>query len=230
MNSTTKNLLCATAGAVVGYWIAYRRLDTQYYRNLKDESDRLEDYYQRKYTKKADAAGDAMKAMGTYKGVPYRPSGHSVIDQLLLETETKVETLTDPDAVIGEDSLTENLGWETDELVGNAPRDVSPETHDPEHQSLIPAEDFNESLNGYQQHRFTYFSGDDVLCNESDGLIDHETRREHVGEYVMKVLREGSEVEGQTDVLYARNDVLRTEYEISRSPGKYSVEVLSNLE
>jgi hypothetical protein len=85
---------------------------------------------------------------------------------------------------------------------------------------VIHKDEFFSGESGYNQLTFTYYSGDDILVDEQkipEPIYRHDRV---VGELKFG---HGS---GDRNVVYIRNDDLATEYEVIKSEGKYSVEVM----
>jgi hypothetical protein len=86
---------------------------------------------------------------------------------------------------------------------------------------IISSEEFFGAENGYRQICFTYFEGDKILADEEEAAIeDFET---YIGKE--NVLRFGHRSDDE-NVVYVRNEHLEVEFEITRSTGKYSEEVV----
>lgn len=90
-----------------------------------------------------------------------------------------------------------------------------------DHPYIISEEEYLENETDYRQIVLTYYEGDGVLADEADQTIDE------VETYVGKELltRFGYRSSGPT-LLYVRNDHFSLDFEIVKSTGKYSVEVL----
>lgn len=72
----------------------------------------------------------------------------------------------------------------------------------------------------YSESTFTYYAGDDVLCDERDKVIDG--RDEIVGDHNLDKFGHGS---GDPFIVYVRNDDLSAEFEIVKSEKTYAEEV-----
>lgn len=91
---------------------------------------------------------------------------------------------------------------------------------DPDRPYLITDEEFNEAGPDYEQVSFTYYEGDGVLANVQDQTIDDIENT--VGADNLMRFGDGS---GDENIVYIRNVKLEMDIELSRSTGKYSVEV-----
>lgn len=83
---------------------------------------------------------------------------------------------------------------------------------------IIHKDEFYSEEKGYTQSTFTYYAGDNILCDEDDSPVyNHDD--------VTGPLQFGHG-SGDPNVVHIRNDKQRAEYEISYDPGLYSVDVL----
>jgi len=95
------------------------------------------------------------------------------------------------------------------------------QTRDRNHPYIIHQNEFEESFPEYQQLQWTYYAGDDILCDERDEVV---VRPELVvGEANLKRFGHGS---GDPNMIYIRNDRLEIEWEITRSFKSHAEEVL----
>ncbi len=74
----------------------------------------------------------------------------------------------------------------------------------------------------YVEGTLTYYTEDDVLCNELDEVIAESERERLVGDANLEKFGHGS---NDAQIVYIRNDALETQYEIVRSPNSYAKEV-----
>lgn len=83
---------------------------------------------------------------------------------------------------------------------------------------IIHRDEFMDEESGFRQSSLTYYSGDNILCDEKESPIYNH-------EIVAGTLRFGH---GSKDrnIVYVRNPVLESEYEIILDEGHYQVEVL----
>lgn len=84
---------------------------------------------------------------------------------------------------------------------------------------IISEEQFMENGTEYLQHSLTYYEGDSVLVDERDEPIAASEIDKTVG--VSNLNSFGSET-----TIYVRNNKMQTEFEIVKSEGRYSEEVL----
>ncbi|HXQ36641.1 MAG TPA: hypothetical protein VN843_21700, partial [Anaerolineales bacterium] len=74
----------------------------------------------------------------------------------------------------------------------------------------------------YDDVTFTYFEGDDVLCNERDEVVSMEDRERLLGETNITQFGHGSH---DASIVYIRNDQLEIDFEVVWSGGAYAEEV-----
>lgn len=83
---------------------------------------------------------------------------------------------------------------------------------------IIHKDEFYSEEKGYTQSTFTYYAGDNILCDEDDSPVyNHDD--------VTGPLQFGHG-SGDPNVVHIRNDKRKAEYEILYDPGLYSVDVL----
>lgn len=74
----------------------------------------------------------------------------------------------------------------------------------------------------YQHVTLTYYTVDDVLCNDRDEPVDPEDRDRLIGDGNLDRFGHGSK---DPAIVYIRNDELELMYEVVKSPNSYSEEV-----
>lgn len=74
----------------------------------------------------------------------------------------------------------------------------------------------------YEEMTLTYYSVDDVVCNERDEILDTEDRELKLGEANLNRFGHGS---GDPSIVYIRNDTLELVFEVVLSPNSFSEEV-----
>jgi len=92
---------------------------------------------------------------------------------------------------------------------------------DRNHPYIIHENEFQETFPDYQQLQWTYYAGDNILCDERDEVV---VRPELVvGEENLRRFGHGS---SDDNMVYIRNDRLEIEWEITRSWKSHAEEVL----
>lgn len=118
---------------------------------------------------------------------------------------------------------TEEEACDTDEYEEDEEEDSEPKKTevDPYGPYVISPDEYGDIFD-YTTAHLTYYSADDILADESDELIDDIDgiigldSLNHFGEY-------------EDDVLFVRNDELKTDYEIFYDSGSYYNVLLDNL-
>lgn len=78
-------------------------------------------------------------------------------------------------------------------------------------------------MDGYAEMTLTYYTLDDVLCNDRDEIIDPDGERERlVGEANLDKFGHGSQ---DPSIVFVRNDTIEVMYEIVKSPNSFAEEV-----
>lgn len=83
---------------------------------------------------------------------------------------------------------------------------------------ILHQDEFFQNEKGYRQTSLTWFDGDKILVDEHDVPI-------YAPEKIVGNLRFGRGTNDK-DMVYIRNDRLDAEYEITRHPGHYTIEVM----
>lgn len=82
--------------------------------------------------------------------------------------------------------------------------------------------DEREGEDTFDSVTYTYYEGDDTLCNERDEIMSPQERERVVGEVNLGKFGHGS---GDADTVYIRNNPLEMDIEVVRSPNSYAEEV-----
>jgi hypothetical protein len=86
---------------------------------------------------------------------------------------------------------------------------------------LINEEEWQAAEPGFDQIQLTYYAGDNVLSDDRDEVVDNIEKV--VGEENLGRFGEGT---GDENVMFIRNEFFKSDYEVTRSEGKYVDEVL----
>lgn len=86
---------------------------------------------------------------------------------------------------------------------------------------IIGDEDFLNGDSGFEQVSLTWYAGDEVLLDQSDSVLENVD--DAVGRGNLDRFGEKS---GDPNIVYVRCPKLSLEFEVARSEGRYSVEVL----
>jgi hypothetical protein len=88
---------------------------------------------------------------------------------------------------------------------------------------VISDEAFIIGEQNYEQITVTWYEGDQKLTGEGDRLLTADDIERSVGHANLEKFGEES---GNVNIVYLRNDALQMDFEVVRSTGKYSTEVL----
>lgn len=88
----------------------------------------------------------------------------------------------------------------------------------PDRPYVIHKEEFFEEGEDYNQRQLTYYNGDDVLVDEDNHEVENHVK-------VVGEMRFGHG-SGDPNVVYIRNEKLKSEYEVFLHAGHYAIEIL----
>jgi hypothetical protein len=103
--------------------------------------------------------------------------------------------------------------------------DLEVENRSPDHPYVITEEEFVDGEPGYQPIDLTYFEGDDTLADDQDKPITDVEGT--VGADNLTKFGQGCK---EPDIVYIRNERLGVDFEVTKSEGKYTREVLGYIE
>jgi hypothetical protein len=246
----------AVVGAGVGYitYRGFRnRLEKEFDARIDREVDSMRDFYIRKYKdrefatpqsaaealgasteEEAKASAEAAQALQRYQqGDVQQPSGGQRIAydkvQVVEEKVLKGVTIT-ADGVGTEVSITEtnisvpetrNVFTEgRPTVIDNWDAEAEEAQRNPAFPYVISHEEFMENNFEHSQTQLTYYDGDDVLA-EADGSLILDTEKV-VGDTLDR-FGDGSR---DANIVYVRNEVTESDYEVVRSSGSYADEVM----
>lgn len=184
-----------------GFWVAKRKLEADMIELVNLEVAEAKAEYREIYETRLeqDLLEESEEIIKAEIGVD---------EKVLLQEAT--EALA---AYQGNDEPTEPLSL--DDVLGAA---------DPNGPYVISEEEFMSDNMGYAQLQLTYFVGDDVLMrDENQEVFDTDERNTIIGFDNLTMFAQYPDGE---DTLYVRCDRYRREFEIERSMGKFSIEVL----
>lgn len=82
---------------------------------------------------------------------------------------------------------------------------------------VIHSDEFDQNEKNYTQSQLSYFAEDDVLCDERDQVIEDQDST--VGLVNLDKFGHGS---GDPNVVYVRNDIIKMEFEVTKSDSSYA--------
>jgi hypothetical protein len=215
-------------GAFTAFTIAYRRAETKYSKIADTEISEMRQHYQAKILA---AESQAQKLSPVKDIVSERGYAAPSVEgpPMAVQPPTGVGEIDD-DSEMGADENTpdiEKFAPHTRNVFDDAPQvDHEWDYHEerrkrsPDIPYVIHYDERHEI--DYQEVTLTYYSGDDVLCNEQDEVIDPDNRDNLVGDKNLDRFGHGS---NDPSIVYIRNDRLELVYELVLSPNSYAEEV-----
>ena len=207
-----------TLGAFGGYLFAKKRLTAQYDHILKQEIDHAKEFYAKLYKADEPTVADAVKNR-------IAPEEQEEVAQAALalreyQGEEGVEIEVEEAEVVVKE---ENIFLKKDDFDYQEALEERLENGG-ERPYVISHVEFMENDLEHEQESVTYFEGDDILCDERDESLEPAYT---VGEDNLTKFGYGS---NDNNVVYVRNEKLGIDYEILRSRGKYTREVLGVID
>ena len=220
-------------GGVAAYFVCKRVLETKYEAIAKKEIEEAKEFYKR-LNKKAGfenpekalaelykdnnpkdiVTGDkAARALQNYQGVENEEEPEEEPEE---ELEEALEEVDEEDEE--EQGVSLYMQSQADE---NFDIDQEMKLRSPEYPYVISQEEFLQSEPDFEQTSITYYEGDDTLVDERDQPIPYVDPI--VGGGNLSRFGDGS---GDERVVYVRNEKLSTDFEVLKSDGKFSHEVL----
>jgi hypothetical protein len=232
----------AVAGAALGV-VAYKwqkkRLEKEFEERLDRELEEMRQFYIRRYkdgkfatprTAAEKLIEEAADAANQYAGEdpPTEEARKDVPVEKNQRRYDKVETNTQARADIQTGPVTIEQTVDNGVLVDGKPlvaedwdAEAEEARRNPEAPYVISFEEFNENTYEHPQSTITYYMGDDVLADETDQMIDDV--ESVVGTDNLARFGHGSR---DPNVVYIRNERLEADYEVTRSTGRFSEEVM----
>lgn len=219
--------ISAAAGAFVGFQVATKRAGAMFDRLLEEELEETRRFYGA--INKTGSFTTPEEAAETL-GVP-TPVAETLRRYDYTKTTVKPEDLEDPGSLtkhVYEAAVNEALTISAPiEEVRNVFADSAEmeeaaiaSMRDPEKPYIITPEEFAVNDPDYDQLSITYFEGDGVLTDDTNQHIPDDDRCVGLGNL--------EKFDEQEDIhtLYVRNERMKTDFEVTRSTGKFSEEVL----
>jgi hypothetical protein len=201
-----------TVGGFIGFKIASERLVKKFDAILEAELANTKKFYERK-NKVGDFATPeaAVETLGIPDG-PAEEAADAMVNYAAMHIPGGAAVITNDGILVPEGPL------EEDPLARETAKNVFGK--EPGEPVLISFDEFAQIGDEYDQLSVTYYMGDKIVAEMDDSPIADDDRC--VG---LDNLHKFHEDEAITQI-YVRNDRLKIVYEITRSTGKYSKEVL----
>jgi hypothetical protein len=216
----------AGVGGALCYIFVRRQLETKYSKIAAEEVAQMREHYAAKAValESQNGKGD-LQALVEEKGYvspeptdrpPMSVEPPSAVVEAAAESAEAGEV--EPDEVV--ETETRNVFDDT-ELVDEWDAHKERASRSPQSPYVIHREERDDDA-AYDEVTYTYYEGDDVLCNERDEIISQEDRDRLIGEANLEKFGHGS---GDPYVVYIRNDKLEIDCEIVKSTKSYAEEV-----
>lgn len=200
--------LLAGVGGVVGWFMAERKYRKAYEAKAETEIEQMRDHFRQRLLAKEvkpeiSSLGKTVQELGYAPTPPEPPAAPGDIN-----TAAGVEEQSEVSNVFQREAEHEDH-WDYEE---------EKKTRDPSYPYVIHIDERGET--GYEEITLTYYSGDDVICDHQDKIVDDKERV--VGEKNILKFGHGS---GDPAVVYIRNEYLDLDIELVRSEQSYAEEV-----
>lgn len=191
-----------------GYYIS-KRLRIQYAQIAEDEIAEMREHYRKKELARDDRLSKKQELKALVEEAGYKPPS----DEDLAEAVA--------DRVVGPpipEPETKNIFADQAEYTDDWDFEVELRNRGAGKPYVIHYDEQHER--DYSESTFTYYAGDDVLCDERDKIVD--ARDEIIGDENLDKFGHGS---NDPLIVYVRNDELSAEFEIVKSDKTYAEEV-----
>jgi hypothetical protein len=217
-------------GAITGYFVAKRLLETKYSKIADEAIDEMREHYQAKARAlEAEAAKRPVEEIVKERGYS-SDKEESVAPPMAVKPppaveeeqarRDRVEEQTDSQIVMPDPETARNLFKEA-EVTHEWDWHEERKQRSPDIPYVIHADERFETET-YTDVTLTYYDGDGVLCNERDEIIDPNDIDRLVGEKNLERFGHGS---GDAVIVFIRNDAMEIIYEVIKSPNSYAEEV-----
>lgn len=225
----------AAAGALAGYYFADKRLRTRYSEIADEEIAAMRQHFQDKVL--------------AHENLVMKPPLDEIVERegYSVSSTSPPLAVTPPQAVVAaaeeareqEASAAAPVVEETEVEERNVFKDAEAppaegewdyqreiRRRSPVKPYVIHIDELDE-MPTYDRVIYTYYEGDDVLCNEGDDVVAEVDRDKLVGEENLGRFGHGS---NDSNIVYIRNDRLEMQFEVVLSPNSYQAEVAGFVE
>lgn len=223
----------AGVGGTLVYIFSQRKFETKYSQMAGEEIASMREHYaQKALAAEANAGKRDLRELVEERG--YTPAEDEEPEEL--DTSQPPMAVAPPKAVVEAAQESEQEDVPAEPIETNIFRDVAEDRVDVEYEWIRSEErarrspdrpyvihvDEKDEIDTYDQVTYTYYEEDDVLCNETDEVIDKDARERLVGDANLERFGHGS---GDSEVVFIRNDQMEMIIEVNRSPNSYLEEV-----
>lgn len=213
------SVVSLAAGTALGLIVGSRRMEKKYTEIASREINEARERYERQnkvgqYATPEDAAKKLLVDAGLVED-DKRPI---VVPEEVVRVFKDYNGGVDPRPPLEENNVFAAPPVDPSSLVETSGKFVSPVNKNGPYP--ITEDEFTDGEVGYNQVSLTYFAGDDILADEKEAPI--EDVEMVVGEASLKHFHDE---DPSGNIVYVRNSKIELDFEITRSMGKYSVEV-----
>lgn len=203
-------LVSSATGAIVGYQLAVRKLESQYTERSNREIAEAKQFYAS--LKKPDTPADAVQQFISGPKPNLEAAAKALLEYQGEDVEDEItESETIVEVNVFEKAEARSGGFNLENEMKNRTE---------EEPYIINHDEYMSSDSDYEQTTLTYYAGDEVLVDDKDEPIQ-------IVEDVIRVsnMRFGYG-SGDPNTVFIRNDRLSLDFEVVKSEGKYAEEVL----
>ena len=225
-------VLSASAGAGVGILVYARVLEAKFQNRLQDEIQDAKVFYQDMYStptfvaeepspSEEELLGKIREATDEHDGPPVDLVGQALSAMSTYDPEAsdeEEERLARKSPVVVNNIFT-NATPPGEEVLGALMAD-----RDPSKPYIITKHEYFENEPEHEQVAFTYWEGDDTLVDDRYEYQPVENHEYVAGEDNLLRFGYGS---GDENIIYIRNESTQMDLVITKSTGKYAVEVMA---
>lgn len=218
-----REVLIGAAGAGIGFLVARNVLEKKYARLLDEEIERTKEFFGADYEGSKEGLDDPefmQDAINAAEALTEYVAGDvKIVPSVLAENvERTVTAYNKP----GAPSIVEEEVRDIESNVAASPLD--PDARAPH---LITFAEFDAGDLGYAQVSVSFFAGDGIVIDEEDNVISPDRVEQIIGtDNLNKFGTNTDDPDLEPNVIYVRCERFNMDFEVTRSPGKHSVEVL----
>lgn len=218
-----KEVLIGAAGAGVGFLVARNILEKKYARLLDEEIRRTKEFFGADYEGSQEGLDDPefmQDAINAAEALTEYSTGDIKIAPAVLaqELERTVTAYNKPGAP-----------YVVEEEVIDIESNVAATPTDPDARSpyLITFGEFDANETGAEQITVSFYAGDGIVTDETDQVISADRVEQIIGtDNLNKFGTNKEDPDMDPNVIYVRCERFNMDFEVARSQGSYSVEVL----
>lgn len=224
-------------GGYFGYRYAEKKLSLRFEELLNEETEQVKEHYAAKLAAKKDKPStDALADMAAVRRqedqnkrmteeLGYKPPGEGILQVATEQSEARDIARAAEEAANNEAEAIVNAfdarDREAEAAIPKWDYSVELKQRDPRKPYVIHIDEWSENESDYTLVEYTWYEGDSVLADDNDIPIDFPDDK--VGlDNLENRFGHGS---GDANVVFIRNDVIESLYEINRSNGSYEQEV-----